>query len=130
MAEKCYSLVVQKRQYGFYINNLKLFDIPPSNKTLSYPALELVQEQTNEVDNLYDIRYYKDLLDSIPAEYVSPALIVYSMVEQVALNEEPAQADENQTGEHINAQNLSEDVTNYFGNVIENLALTEVEKHV
>ncbi|RNA34737.1 Sperm-associated antigen 17 [Brachionus plicatilis] len=130
LAEKCYSLIVQKRQYGFYISNLKLFDIPPPSKILSYPAQELKQEEfPTEAEKLYDIRYYNDLMDSIPAEYVSPALILYSMVEQVTLNEEQSQSGENQTSEHGNVQNLSEDVTNYFGNVIENLSLTEVEKH-
>lgn len=123
--------MVQKRQYGFYINNLKLFQIPPCCKTLSYPAQEPVQDESvPEVEKLYDIRYYNDLLDSIPAEYVSPALIVYSMVEQVALNEEQSQKNENQTGEQTNVQSLSQEVTSYFGNVIDNLALTEVEKHV
>ncbi|CAF0878303.1 unnamed protein product [Brachionus calyciflorus] len=132
LAEKCYSLVIQKRQYNFYINNLKLYSIPPSSKILTYPPSQSIIEDP-EPEKLYDTRHYNDLLNSIPSEYLSPALIVYSMVEQVALNSEEENSvvdgDKKSESNMTHVQNLSPEVTNYFGNVIENLALTEVEKH-
>lgn len=116
------------------MNNLKLYSIPASNKILTHPPSQSIQDETSaEQDKLYDTRYYNELLNSIPSEYISPALIVYSMVEQVAVNEEQTKnaEEEKKSDTSLNqVQNLSSEVTNYFGTVIENLALNEVEKHV
>ena len=77
-------MVIQKRQYGFYINNLKLYSIPT---TLSTFDNNLPKEETAnlDADKVYDIRYYSELINSIPSEYVSPAIILHCMVEQVKL---------------------------------------------
>lgn len=95
LAEKLYSLVVQKRQYKFYINNLKLYSIPEPNTLFTYPsapapptprpALTNQEDQPviPEPEKNYDMRYYNDLLTSIPAEYTSPAIILHCMIEQV-----------------------------------------------
>lgn len=121
LAEKLYSLVVQKRHYGFYINNLKLYNIPNPVRMFSYPhgnqleggppatvhikddpvvgggAAAVVnaaaapapgqptQPATNvpEAERYCDIRYYNELISSVPSEYVSPSLVLHCLVEQV-----------------------------------------------
>ena len=84
LAEKIYSLVIQKRQYGFYVNNLKLYSIPTSLSPFDFtgPKEEI---QNLDADKVYDIRYYNELVNSIPSEYVSPSIILYCMVEQVTI---------------------------------------------
>lgn len=107
IAEKMYELVVQKRQYKNYLANLKLFNVPPSLPSYSVsntsPAIQATGQFNQpagqsddqageqgatgaaEIDksSLYDIRYYNELMDAIPPEYISTPLILHCMVEQV-----------------------------------------------
>lgn len=82
LSERLFALVIQKRHYGFYINNLKLYSIPSSNPVLTFPASS-GGSQAHDFDKLYDIRYYNELMNSIPPEYSSPSVVLYCMIEQV-----------------------------------------------
>ena len=122
VAEKLFNLVIQKRQYGFYINNLKLFQIPNSMPIIAQPTTQLnVQFSSSttvqpiataakddsaaaatlnavpaaaaiatgttaisEPDKICDMRYYNELVNSIPAEYISTPIILHCMIEQVS----------------------------------------------
>lgn len=79
LADTIYSLVVQKRHYGFYINNLKLYPLPSPNPVFRYP----LSNSRVEFEKVYDMRYYFDLVNSTPPEYLSPAIILHCMIEQV-----------------------------------------------
>ena len=121
ISERLYYLVIQKRQYSFYINNLKLYQIPaslspilqPSNQfnvqfssNLNIPTLNqqlsvkpeditasgalnlqqsvvLGNSQVANPDTICDMRYYNELMSSLPAEYVSTPIILHCMIEQV-----------------------------------------------
>jgi hypothetical protein len=120
MADKLYALVVQKRQFKFYIDNLKLYSIPDAMPLFTFPPKELssasvantliatsrVEKATTlashrdvdlntslntldvksvpEADKVYDIRYYNELMDSVPSEYISPSIMLHCMIEQVS----------------------------------------------
>lgn len=81
LADKLFSLVVQKRHYNFYMNNLKLYSIPSPHPVFTYPT-QVATAQV-DLDKVYDMRYYNELMNSIPPEYSSPAIALYCMVEQV-----------------------------------------------
>ena len=106
IAEKLFVLVIQKRQYNFYLNNLKLYSIPSASPLFTFPQQNVSGSLTNrtttfvkedlsmslnapspskipESEKVYDIRYYNELMDSVPAEYVSTPLILHCMLEQV-----------------------------------------------
>ncbi len=117
IAEKLFILVIQKRQYNFYLENLKLYSIPSALPLFTFPIQQQLQTQqqagglTNRTvantvitskdelansinisspskqaadsEKFYDIRYYNELMDSIPAEYVSTPIILHCMLEQV-----------------------------------------------
>ena len=106
IAEKLFVLVIQKRQYNFYLNNLKLYSIPNASPLFTFPQQNVSGSLTNRTttkedlsmslnapspskisdsDKVYDIRYYNELMDSVPAEYVSTPLILHCMLEQVTL---------------------------------------------
>ena len=122
IAEKLFVLVTQKRQYKFYIENLKLYPIPNSMPLFSYPQgganpsnLNLTsrfdkstivsqpshrggvddlnasfntidQKASSDAEKFYDIRYYNELMDSVPPEYISTSVMLHCMVEQVKLS--------------------------------------------
>lgn len=139
LAERLFTLVVQKRHYGFYINNLKLYSIPAVNGVFSYPNQPLAANQaavppTTDADKFYDIRYYNELMNTVPAEYVSPAIILHCMVEQVVANEEkkplPSEVETEQLKSFQTETGLSKDVSSHLRNMLDELALNEQEKNV
>jgi hypothetical protein len=147
LAEGLYSLVIQKRQYGYYMKNLKLFAIPQATKQLMQ-AMNLNASQLNDsmtmgmptsqppqAEAACDMRYYNELMSTLPAEYISTSLILHCMVEQVVASSEekmsPVTVDETGTNSNKSSpriQNLSSDVSNCLSNMISNLALDDKEK--
>jgi hypothetical protein len=143
LAEKLYSLVVRKRHYGFYVNNLKLNAVPAPNPPFNYqppPAFALPGQTQHapsapapDPEKVYDSRYYNELLSSIPAEYVSVPIILYSMVEQVVANDEkkPLPSEQIVPDKKMpNIASLPQEVAFHFSHVIDNLALDELDKQV
>jgi hypothetical protein len=159
LAEKLYSLVVRKRHYEFYVNNLKICAIPATNPLFSFPPSQtqvhfaipgqspsqkdfsttqqsmsnLGYSSSTDTDRVYDTRYYNELLNSVPNEYVSPAIILYSMVEQVVANEEkkPLPSEKNQSDKKLpQISNLTQEVAFHFSHVIDQLALDDLDKQV
>jgi len=180
LADKIYTLVVQKRQYKFYIENLKLYAIPTSAPLFTFGAhpnpsisgvtvqpahaTNLALSQTSRVDKstvytqasqrggdvhdlngsiitsidpksladpstVYDIRYYNELVDSLPAEYVSPAIILHCMVEQVVATAEckalPSETAFDETVPQI--ANFSVEVCKHLSSMVNGLGLDEKE---
>ncbi len=145
LAEKLYSLVVRKRHYGFYVNNLKLHAVPAPNPLFNFqaPPTFALPGQTASMlstgfaqpdpEKVYDTRYYNELLNSIPAEYASVPIILYSMVEQVVANEEkkPLPSEKIVPDKKMpQISNLPQEVAFHFSHVIDNLALDEQDKQV
>ncbi len=85
VAEKLFSLVVQKRQYKNYLNHLRVFPVPACLPVYTINSDGTTEPSFIDSDRLgvFDMRYYCELMDSIPPEYISVPLIVTSMVEQV-----------------------------------------------
>lgn len=116
IAEKLFVLVTQKRQYKFYIENLKLYPIPNSMPLFTFPqasgtssnlnltsrfdkstfgsqpshrgedlnaSFNTIDPKMNDAEKFYDIRYYNELMDSVPPEYISTSVMLHCMVEQV-----------------------------------------------
>ena len=121
IAEKLFLLIVQKRQYGFYYGNLKVFALPSAVPTFTFPPnlptgsaaaatatanvlpsargedlnASLATGNTTaplntsvmvdaSVERFSDMRYYNELLNSFPAEYISTPIILHCMIEQVS----------------------------------------------
>ena len=92
MSEKLYSLAVQKRQFQNYLKNLKVLAIPSCQPLLSqtsaFPNSSSAETsdqnaQSNTESNHFDVRYYNELMDSIPSENVSIPIVMHCMIEQV-----------------------------------------------
>jgi hypothetical protein len=116
IAEKLFTLCIQKRQYGFYYGNLKVFSIPSAVTTFTFPpnlqsgslisannvlpsargedlnasiltgttvAPQNTSAVVETVEKFSDMRYYNELLNSFPAEYISTPIILHCMIEQV-----------------------------------------------
>lgn len=147
LAEKLYSLVIRKRHYSFYVNNLKLYSVPSPAPLFQYqqrqqktqfalPGQKEAQPAGGaEVDKVFDTRYYNELLNSVPAEYVSPSIVLYAMVEQVSANSEekkPLLPSEKQLPDKKmpTINNLAQEVAHHFSHVIDNLALDDHDKKV
>lgn len=60
------------------MSNLKLYSIPEPSPVFTYPA-----HSHGDLDKAYDMRYYNQLINSIPPEYSSPAIVLHCMIEQV-----------------------------------------------
>ena len=112
VAEKLYTLCIQKRQYGFYVGNLKIYSIPAAVPTFTFPsglqigsalsnniAIQQSKDDLNaiaanvptttagsETEKFCDMRYYNELLNSFPAEYISTPVILHCMIEQVLID--------------------------------------------
>jgi hypothetical protein len=74
----------------------------------------------------FDMRYYNEIMDSIAPEYTSIPLIMYSMVEQVAAND-----DKNSESRlsFSNAKNSTgTDISQHLSGLISNLALNKQDK--
>jgi hypothetical protein len=144
LAEKLYSLVVRKRHYGFYVSNLKLHAVPPPNPLFNFqapPAFALPGQALSpaygatvpDPEKVYDTRYYNELMKSVPAEYASVPIILYSMVEQVVANDEkkPLPSEKIVPEKKMpQISNLPQEVAFHFSHVIDNLALDEQDKQV
>ena len=166
LAEGLYSLVIQKRQYGFYMKNLKLYGIPHATKQIVQtmnssnivnqlsesmmmqpplpPGQPVAPPPQVESMPMCDMRYYNELVSTLPAEYLSTPIILHCMIEQVVassesalnsvLNEENATttaattARSNSDKNSPRIQHLSSDVSNCLSNMIANLALDDKEK--
>lgn len=139
LAEGLYSLVIQKRQYGFYMKNLKLFAIPSATKHLAQPMnlnASNLSEPSNgnlpHAETTCDMRYYNELMNTLPAEYISTPVILHCMIEQVISNEEKlnVSSDSSMSKNSPRIQNLSTEVSNCLSNMISNLALEDKDKKV
>lgn len=137
LAERLYALVIQKRQFGFYINNLKLYSIPNALTSFAYPPNPITSSDVPpppvlEADKICDLRYYNELLNSIPNEYISPSVILHCMVEQVVATEEkkplPSETRLDPTIPQFN--NLSQEVSTFLSHMVSNLALEDKDKQV
>lgn len=151
LAEKLFSLVVQRRHYSFYINNLKLYALPNPTPVFTYPT----SAPQIDSDKFYDMRYYNELMNSIPPEYSSPSIVLHCMIEQVretlqtfiktfnifftnkstikvVANEEKkspqSEIDPYKSSSQLNG--LSTSVNSHFGVLIESLALDDQDKLV
>jgi hypothetical protein len=73
-------------------------------------------------------------MNSIPAEYISPAIALYCMVEQVVANDEkkplPSELESIRLKNNELTNGLSNEISQHFRNVVSNLALDEQEKAV
>lgn len=161
VAEKLFTLCIQKRQYGFYVGNLKVFSIPSANPMFTFPpslhsgsalsnnilpsargedlnaslqtTTATAQNTTiNEIDRFCDTRYYNELLNSFPAEYISTPIILHCMIEQIVATDEkkPLPSELTQDDSVPVMNNLSYDVSKYFSEMVSNLALDEREMNV
>lgn len=160
VAEKLYTLTIQKRQYGFYIGNLKVYSIPPAVTTFAFPpglqsgsalsqslAASARGEDlnasivtgttaqntiTNESEKFCDMRYYNELLNSFPAEYISTPIILHCMLEQIVATEEkkPLPSESNHDDTIPLLPNLSYDISKYFSEMVSNLAIDDREMNV
>lgn len=160
--------MVQKRQFKFYIDNLKLYAIPDSMPLFTFPAKEPPTAVANsliatsrvdkttvitthrdnidlnasintmdgkfmpEADKAYDIRYYNELMDSLPAEYISPSIMLHCMVEQVVATDEkkslPSETNIDSTIPQI--ANFNTDICKHLSNMVNGLGLEEKDVKV
>ncbi len=78
---------------------------------------------------VYDIRYYNELVDSLPAEYISPAIILHCMVEQVVATAEckslPSETIVDESVPQI--ANFSTDICKHLSTMVNGLGLDEKE---
>lgn len=127
LAETLFSIVIKKRHFEFYINNLKLYPLPNPSPVFKYP----LSNSNQDFEKYYDMRYYIELTSSIPAEFLSPAIMLHCMIEQVVVNEEKSYNQEDSESKRLNQLNgLTDEINNHFGKLFENLALDEEEKQV
>lgn len=160
IAEKLFTLTIQKRQYGFYIGNLKVYSIPPAVPTFTFPpslqsgsalsqnllpsargedlnasiATGITAQNTtvSESEKFCDMRYYNELMNSFPAEYISTPVILHCMLEQIVATEEkkPLPSETNQDDTIPAMSNLSYDISKYFSEMVSNLAIDDREMNV
>jgi len=140
------------------MKNLKLYGIPHATKQIVQTMASNNMAQLNEsmmqpqavaaapppqVDSttMCDMRYYNELVSTLPAEYLSTPIILHCMIEQVVASSELASLNEetttttaattarsNSDKNSPRIQHLSSDVSNCLSNMIANLALDDKEK--
>lgn len=61
-------------------------DKPPADLNTSVNTIDT--KMVPECDKVFDTRYYNELMDSVPVEYVSTGIMLHCMVEQIVATEE------------------------------------------
>lgn len=86
IARMCYDLIDTKRQYKNYLDNMKLIPIPLVVEQCSPVSVDTSAELQTSAQNT-DMRYYNDIMNTIPQESVSVELVMYCMLEQISATE-------------------------------------------
>lgn len=86
----------------------------------------VANSETDKQSPSFDMRYYHEIMDSIAPEYTSIPLVMYSIVEQVAVN------DEKQSESRLSLSNSknpnSTEMSQHLAELISNLALNKQDK--
>uniref|UniRef100_A0A8C0C9H2 Sperm associated antigen 17 n=1 Tax=Balaenoptera musculus TaxID=9771 RepID=A0A8C0C9H2_BALMU len=135
-----------KRQHQHYLENMQLINVPQvvsekpvleatltsEKKTQQYEELQapappppppVASVITNEVD----MRYYNDLLNPIPEEFISVPLILHCMLEQVVASEEDL-VPPSLVEPPPRADGLDHRIAAHIMSILPSLCLTEREK--
>ncbi|XP_074656457.1 sperm-associated antigen 17-like [Tubulanus polymorphus] len=144
IAVMIYDLLDAKRQYQNYLDNIKLINIPllgaahppPATDALSGTASamerqtekmpssqEMVAPGTPEVD----MRYYNELLSTVPLESVSVPLILNCMLEQVTATAEDKLLP-SETIPAVQPDGLSQELATHLSSMAFKLGLSEDER--
>ncbi|XP_041352537.1 sperm-associated antigen 17-like isoform X2 [Gigantopelta aegis] len=136
-----YDLIDARRLYRTYLENLKLYHIPsclPSqgqdaqSTGSATPGKELpaATSLANPDDApLTDMRYYNDLMNTIPQESVSVSLVLHCMLEQICATDEGREPP-SEVPPPARTDGLNSELAAHLSNVAFKLALTEEEHKV
>ncbi|XP_067947410.1 sperm-associated antigen 17-like [Watersipora subatra] len=119
VAVKAYDVLDLKRQHKNFLKNLRLIHVPV------YGEDSTARENSSAPE--VDMRYYRDLMNTIPQESVSVPLIMHCMLEQVEASElgkEPP----SEVQPTPRADGLEHGLSKHIGALAFKLALSETEK--
>uniref|UniRef100_A0A8C4RXN4 Uncharacterized protein n=1 Tax=Erpetoichthys calabaricus TaxID=27687 RepID=A0A8C4RXN4_ERPCA len=136
-----YNCLDWRRQHKNYLNNMKLINVPavskpeiPNTGAQTPGKKKVVEEEPStppppSLTNEVDMRYYADLLNSIPPENVTVAVILHCMLEQVVATEEEIPPLSEVIPEP-RADGLDHKVVDYMMSSILSLAISDEDKKV
>ncbi|CAL1544731.1 unnamed protein product [Lymnaea stagnalis] len=143
IAVMLYDLLDAKRLFGTFKENLKLINVPllgehveTSHKDTGHtghtPGIEDQEHRTSSTkthksrDKQVDMRFYNDLMSSVPHESVSVSLIMHCMLEQIVATEE-GKVPPSERPPPVRADGINSSLASYLTDVAAKLGLSEQE---
>ncbi|XP_064627357.1 sperm-associated antigen 17-like isoform X2 [Lineus longissimus] len=135
----CYDLIDYKRQYHNYLENMKLLQVPiavPQGGAAMAEAVSvgsgLDKSGSQEVATAAttpeaDMRYYNDLMNTLPQESISVELVMHCMLEQLQATEEDRQPP-SETPAPIHSDGLDSQLSSHLNQIAFKLALSSEEQ--